>query len=64
MAKEVVAQEEAISLPIDRVRILKLATVSGGVFNMDAWDGQDEVEKLRSPISLCSLHLVYPVHPC
>ncbi len=64
MPKEVVAQEEAISLPNDRVRNLKLATVSGGVFNMDAWDGQDEVEKLRSPISLCSLHLVYPVHPC
>ena len=64
MAKEVVAQEEAISLPNDRVRILKLATVSGGVFNMDAWDGQDEVEKLRSPILLCSLHLVYPVHSC
>lgn len=64
MAEEVVAQEKAISLPNDRVRILKLATVSGGVFKLDAWNGQDEVEKLRSPISPCSLYLVYPVHPC
>lgn len=43
---------------------LEISKSSQGSINMDAWDGQDGLEELRSPISLGSPYLVYAVHSC